>query len=343
MQNSKLILPPNLWSDPNKHFHEAVSHPWYKLVFDLSTTLYWSTVDFFRAERFAPAWAPITTNSISSPMGAGSDSLPVQIQLFDERTYLADSMQFYLEYLLRVCDTGVFYIMPTFRGEMPDERHLNQFFHAEAEMRGELGDVIQLVERYIQFCTKRILESHVEFMNKSGFRVSHIEDIAVNGFINTPRITFAEAANILGEDDQYYSNFDGKVIRLSNNGERALMEKHGGTVWVTHFPREGVPFYQATDISNTDVSLCADLLLGIGETVGAGQRSFSHAETLEELAFRGVHANSYNWYLQMKEYYPIKTSGFGMGLERFMLWVLEHNDIRDIPLIPRMRGHTSIL
>lgn len=41
---------------------------------------------------------PITTGSISSPMGLGSDSIPVKIQLGGRDTYLADSMQFALEY-----------------------------------------------------------------------------------------------------------------------------------------------------------------------------------------------------------------------------------------------------
>ena len=65
---------------------------------------------------------PITSESVTSPMGLGSDSLPVSVELFDKNVYLADSMQFYLEYLLRQHPQGVFYIMPTFRGEEPDDR-----------------------------------------------------------------------------------------------------------------------------------------------------------------------------------------------------------------------------
>ena len=74
---------------------------------------------------------PITTGSISSPMGLGSDSLPVKINLNGVPTYLADSMQFLLEYGNRFCKNGVWYIMPSFRGEQEDERHLSQFYHSE--------------------------------------------------------------------------------------------------------------------------------------------------------------------------------------------------------------------
>ncbi len=65
---------------------------------------------------------PITTGSISSPMGLGSDSIPVKIQLGGRDTYLADSMQFALEYGCRFFENGVWYIMPSFRGESEDKK-----------------------------------------------------------------------------------------------------------------------------------------------------------------------------------------------------------------------------
>ncbi len=34
----------------------------------------------------------------------------------------------------------------------------------------------------------------------------------------------------------------------------------------------------------------------------------------------------------------MKTSGFGMGIERFILWLLNHNDIRDCQILPRFNG-----
>ena len=51
---------------------------------------------------------------------------------------------------------------------------------------------------------------------------------------------------------------------------------------------------------------------------------------------------SYDWYLKMKERYPLKTSGFGMGTERFMLWLLKQDDIRDFQLLPRFNGEVFI-
>ena len=101
------------------------------LVLDLFDTVFRTTATHWASQgvRYFPA--PVTTGSVSSPMGLGSDSEPVEIELFGDRTFLADSMQFYLEYGCRMAPAGCWYFMPSFRGEEPDARHLNQFMHSE--------------------------------------------------------------------------------------------------------------------------------------------------------------------------------------------------------------------
>ena len=101
---------------------------------------------------------PVTTGSISSPMGRGSDSLPVKINLEGVNTYLADSMQFLLEYGCRLNSNGVYYVMPSFRGEKADNRHLCQFYHSEAEIPGTLNDVMNLVDEYIKYLSRELLK-----------------------------------------------------------------------------------------------------------------------------------------------------------------------------------------
>ena len=53
------------------------------------------------------------------------------------------------------------------------------------------------------------------------------------------------------------------------------------------------------------------------------------------MALHSVNEHDYAWYLRMKEELPMVTSGFGMGVDRFLMWVLDHDDIRDLPLISR--------
>ena len=125
---------------------------------------------------------------------------------------------------------------------------------------------------------------------------------------------------------------------LNRKGEQALMDKFNGMVWVTNFDALYVPFYQAVDKNNPQKALNADLLFGIGEVVGSGERHENGDEVDKALEMHGIDRQSYDWYCQMKNQYPMKTSGFGLGVERFILWLFNHDDIRDCQILMRFNG-----
>ena len=314
---------------------------WYKMLLEMQSTFIKNTFDFFAQEGILHVFLPVTTGAITSPMGLGSDSLPVEVDIFGIKQYMADSMQFHLEFLLRLNpNKGVHYLMPTFRGEETDERHLSQFFHSEAEIVGDLDDVINLVDRYIHHMSLCYLKIHREDIERAAGDTEHIEKlISYNAKI--PRVKFDDALKILeklSNKDQcieYYTEHEFYLI--TNQGERELIEHFGGIVWLTNFPYKSVPFYQKR---NKDFGYAenADLLMGIGETVGAGSRCQTLEEIAESMKEHNVDLNEYEWYLKMKEHSPLKTSGFGLGVERFLLWILKHQDIRDIQIIKRENG-----
>ena len=108
---------PNIWKDKENYYLKVLNNNWYKLLIKLENLISVETMKFYQKKGIITLHLPVTTGSISSPMGRGSDSLPVKINLEGVNTYLADSMQFLLEYGCRLSDTGVYYIMPSFRGE----------------------------------------------------------------------------------------------------------------------------------------------------------------------------------------------------------------------------------
>lgn len=340
MIEEKIYSPPKVWHIPQKQFIAALKDPWYCLIFNIIQTIIFTTYDFFREKNFSPSLMPITCSSVTSPMGLGSDSLPVSVYLFDKKTYLADSMQFHLEYLLRQNNKGVFYIMPTFRGEDPDERHLNQFFHIEAELLGGLNEVISCVNGLLKKYTENILKHHKTELIRYTKELSHLENFVYQKEVN--RITFKEALKLVPQNQEYYNQYNETPIAFTNQGEQYLMRKMGGPVWLTHLPSTGVPFYQKNDPQDENYALCADLLMGIGETVGCGERHDNYENVVKALQFREIAAEPYDWYLSLKKHFPMQTGGFGIGLERFLLWVLRHDDIRDIPLILRLKHLDAI-
>lgn len=300
---------------------------------DLMTT---ATLDFWRSEGALNMHLPITTSSISSPMGLGSDSLPVKIDLFGVPTYLADSMQFMLEYGCRLSEEGAWYLMPSFRGEDADKTHLNQFFHSEAEIAGGLDDVIAVVERYVSYLAKTVLENLGDEVRSVVGRDDHLRAMATSGTF--PRLTLDEAVAHLGDDSEAVTHDPRGWRNLTRHGEQRLMAEVGPFVWVTHFDHLSVPFYQAYADETQRTSLNADLLFGLGETVGSGERHVTGDQARKALAHHEVPEADYEWYVRMKDERPMHTSGFGLGVERWLMWVLDHDDIRELQILPRLNG-----
>lgn len=221
---------------------------------DLNAAVVNATFAFYRARGFYPTLMPVTVGSVSSPMGLGSDSLPVAVDLFGTRTYLADSMQFQLEFMLRHRGPGAYYVMPTFRGEDPDGTHLNQFFHSEAELVGGFEEVLQLVEAYTRDLAGALVRDCGPLVTRIVGGNDHLKRLAASGPL--PRVTVDEARKIL--PDEMFQEVAPGVPAITRQGERALADAHGGAVWLTHPPGLSVPFYQSVGADGR--AECADLM-----------------------------------------------------------------------------------
>lgn len=334
-----MIIPPKSWKDKDHHYLYALESQWYRSLAVIQNELCYATYDFYRFRNMHTLFLPVTTNSISSPMGLGSDSLPVEINLFSQKTYLADSMQFMLEYGCRYFENGCFYLMPSFRGETADTRHLCQFYHSEAEIPGTLDDVMTLVEEYIRFLCCVFLKNCSDMILNIAGTIEHITKMFEIEKI--PRVSYDEAVQALShiEDCLKYDK-DNALTFITAKGEHELIRQYNGVVWLTHMDKKIVPFYQAT--ADGIHASCADLLFGIGESVGCGERHATGTEVKNALSEHQVDCKPYEWYIHMKESYPLKTAGFGMGTERFILWLLKQDDIRDCQLLPRFNGEVFI-
>ncbi|EEA25265.1 L-asparaginase, putative [Talaromyces marneffei ATCC 18224] len=350
--------PPRSWSDPSRHLLTVLQDPWYEVLFTVQDTLFHTSTDFFRKSHgYQYCLVPSTTDAVSSPMGLGSDSLPVSVSLLGQSTYLADSMQFALEYFLRIRDTvpGVYYISTSFRGEDHDARHVNQFHHVECELRGSFAQGIKIAEGYILNLVATLLRDHAALIQAStadgSGRLDHLtslHDYAKSHGGRFPQIALDDALSLPTMQNtkaeiiwRPVSDSDSSKGRtLTPLGERRLLEHFGGgPVWVTEMDHLSVPFYQAYTDSARRKARCADLLLGSGEVLGLGERHVSadevrHALNLHQVADKG----KYKWYTDVRESKPLQTVGWGMGIERFLAWVFRHDDIRDLLIVPRLKG-----
>ncbi|XP_070703972.1 uncharacterized protein [Pempheris klunzingeri] len=341
--------PPHSWEDPLSHSTVAIKSQWYRNLFQIQNTLFHSTVEYFHSScQYSYALTPLTTDTISSPMGLGSDSEPVSVNLLGRDIYLADSMQFVLEYFLRFQDNlpGTYYISPSFRGEDPDATHLNQFYHVECELLGDMDNAMSIAEGYVAHLTRSMLKKHSDIILNTAGTLTHVTAMLskLDGKTPLPRVPLDQAIPMMPSTDCSEWVQDGQPQfgrKLTRKGERVLIEKYGGAVWLTEMDHLGVPFYQAyVEGTGRCKAKAADLLLGLGETVGLGERHSTPEMVQEALKHHGVPEQSYKWYINMRQVKPLLTSGWGMGTERYLCWLLQHDDIRDIHIIPRMKGMT---
>ncbi len=327
--------PPKTWLDPELHWKVAMDSSWYEAMFVVQDEAIAAAHRCLREYGLRHMVAPVTTGSISSPMGAGSDSLPVGVELNGQHVYLADSMQFALEYGCRFVDDGVYYIMQTFRGEPADTTHLQQFCHIEFEISKPLEDTMALAWNLLRSMCVALIDRAEEQVLSMGGGLGHLESIAI--LDEAPRVSFDDALKYLDSEQVGYVTLPTGARVLTKAGEKAIGSRFGAgdAVWITEMDKLAVPFYQA-DSADGIHSKTADLLLGGLETIGSGQRHATSEEVIRGLAERDISADEYKWYLEMKEAKPLRTSGMGLGFERFLLWALKDDDIRDMPLLSRL-------
>ncbi|XP_064172135.1 uncharacterized protein si:ch211-256m1.8 [Anguilla rostrata] len=339
--------PPHSWKSPQDHAALAMKSQWYRNLFQIQNTLFHETVEYFHNIcRYAYALTPLTTDTISSPMGLGSDSEPVYVNVMGQNVYLADSMQFVLEYFLRFQEDlpGTYYVSPSFRGEDPDATHLNQFYHVECELLGDMDAAIKVAEGYVAHITRALLKMHSSIILNSAGTLSHVEGLLkkLDNQAPLPQVTLEQAITMMPSEDCFEWVQDGQPQfgrKLTRKGERVLIKKYGSAVWLTEMDHLGVPFYQAyVDGSGKQKAKAADLLLGLGETIGLGERHSTSEMVQEALRHHAVPEDSYKWYLDMRQIAPLLTSGWGMGTERYLCWLLKHDDVRDMHIIPRMKA-----
>ena len=73
---------------------------------------------------------------------------------------------------------------------------------------------------------------------------------------------------------------------------------------------------------------------------GSGQRQNSSEEMYESLKRQNnLSPKHYEWYIDLRKLPGYKTtSGFGLGIERFIAWALAKENIRDVIPYPRLKN-----
>ena len=70
-----------------------------------------------------------------------------------------------------------------------------------------------------------------------------------------------------------------------------------------------------------------------------GAKEKNGMNRLEEI---GLPVEPYEWYLDLRRHGTVKHSGFGLGLERMVLFATRMDNIRDVIPFPRYPGRADL-
>ena len=89
------------------------------------------------------------------------------------------------------------------------------------------------------------------------------------------------------------------------------------------------------------VAACDMLVPGIGELIGGSQREERFDELEARMKAKGMNIDEYRWYLDIRRFGTAKHAGFGIGLERLVMYLTGMENIRDVLPFPRTPGHVE--
>lgn len=323
-------------------------------VFRIRSLVSYAIHKFFQEQNFVYVHTPIITGSDAE--GAGEmfrvttldmNQLPktedgkidYSKDFFGKETNMTVSGQLEAE-TYALAFRNVYTFGPTFRAENSyTARHASEFWMIEPEIAfADLQDNMQLAEDMIKYIINYVLENAPEEMNFFNSFIDKGLIERLNNIVNSDfgRVTYTEAVDLLkksGKEFQYPVEWG---IDLQTEHERFLTEEiFKKPLFLTDYPKDIKAFYMRLNDDGKTVAACDLLVPGVGEIIGGSQRE----ERLDVLTRRmeelGLCEKDYWWYLDLRKYGGVKHAGYGLGLERIILYITGMSNIRDVLPFPR--------
>jgi asparaginyl-tRNA synthetase len=315
--------------------------------------------DFFQERGFLYVHTPIITASDCEGAGAlfrvttidpenppkVDGKVDYKQDFFGKPAYLTVSGQLQVETFC--CALGNVYTFgPTFRAENSNTpRHLAEFWMVEPEMAfSDLTDNMDLAEAFLKRIIKDAMEKCAEDLKFFAERIDKGLMARLENVLNNPfrRLPYTEAVEILQKSGKAWEFPVAWGNDLQSEHERYLAEEHFKVPVILHdYPRTLKPFYMRVNDDGKTVRAMDVLVPGVGEIIGGSQRE-ERLDVLEQrMREQGLDPHAYEWYLDLRRYGTVPHSGFGLGLERTVLFLSGMANIRDVIPFPRTPGNAE--
>ena len=316
----------------------------FNAVFRVRSVLSMAVHEFFQNQGFVYLHSPILTTSDGEGTGQTFTVTTREDNKYDEdyfkkHAFLTGTGQLHAEAFI-MAFRDVYTFGPTFRAEKSNtNRHASEFWMIEPEIAfADLEDCMDLIEDMVKYLIKYVLANckvEMEFFNKF-IQKGILDKLKKVADAKFKVITYTEAIDILLESKKDFEFPVEWGVDLASEHERYICEEViNGPVFVKDYPKDIKPYYMRANDDNKTVA-GADLLVpGVGEIVGASQRE-ERIDVLEQKLKEGdVKDIHMEWYLDLRRYGGVKHAGYGLGFERFLMYITGVSNIRDVIPFPR--------
>ena len=294
-------------------------------VLKIRDEVFRATREYLRNSGFYETTCPMFVSTMGEE---GSDLF--EVDYFGKKIYLTQTSQMHLEPQLFAMEK-VFILAPSFRAEKSRTRkHVTEFWHLEVE------------EAWCDHeCNMKRQEELISYMCHAVAKNRRLEldelgvDAARLFGVNPPfdRMTYAEAIEVCqkaGIDIKW-----GDDIRAE--AEEYLTKESDNFLFVEYYPKEIKSFYMKHNPDDPRTYKNSDLLAprGFGEVIGGSERETDAQRLIDNLHRIGDNPEKYKWYIDIRRYGSVPHSGFGVGVDRMITWMLELEHIRDSIPFPR--------
>jgi len=302
-------------------------------MMQIRNAIIYATYEFFDKNGFMKFDSPILSGN------AAEDSTELfETDYFGTPAYLSQSGQLYLEAgamaLGRVFDFG-----PVFRAEKSKtRRHLTEFWMMDAEYSYLTHDEsLDLQEAYVKALIQGVLDRAPQALETLERDVELLKRYIAEPF---KRVSYDEAIDLLqaheNDEDADYEHLE-HGDDFGSPHETWISNHFGVPTFVVNYPAAIKAFYMKPVPGNPDRVLCADLLApeGYGEIIGGSEREARYDVLLNKMKEMNVDEQELWWYLDTRKFGSVPHAGFGLGLERLVLFITGMTNIRDVIPFPR--------
>ncbi|UCF11739.1 MAG: aspartate--tRNA(Asn) ligase [Thermoplasmatales archaeon] len=294
-------------------------------IFNIRNAVIVAVHKYLQSQDFVEVHTPKITASSSE---GGTDVF--KLKYFEKEAFLAQSPQLYKQSLMATGLDRVYEIAWYFRAEEHNtRRHLNESTAVDLEMAfiNDEEEVMNILENLVYNMWKKASDCKNEFK-------------ILSQKISVPELPFARIVydEVVDKLQQRKSGIEwGQDLGTDN--ERLLgdiMNKEGIEFYfITKYPLESKPFY--TMPKGGKYSRGFDLACK-GVEIASGSQRIHDVKLLEErIKACDLNPKDFESYLKAFKYGMPPHGGFGFGIERFLMELLDIKNIRECILFPRDR------